>query len=252
MYASPVSDSEPKSGKLLLAGFLIAIAIIILIAGAPRIMDYFSGPEEDTGDSDHDGVPNEEDVFPHDPSEWADNDGDGIGDNADIDDDNDDYRDENDYFPFYDAAITIKLIHLRLLGAVDTPPFDNTPGEIYLVIYLDGEELVTASPPNEEYWNDVGIDVIYGLNWSYTLNVPDDRSTFEISIELYDRDPISPEQIDIDGTFDGDYTLDIRYRLQSGRWSGDDSTGTTDGTRDEGGVFEKDALLKYSVKTVPA
>ena len=40
-------------------------------------------------DSDGDGVNDDEDAFPNDPTEWSDNDGDGIGDNADLDDDND-------------------------------------------------------------------------------------------------------------------------------------------------------------------
>lgn len=40
-------------------------------------------------DTDGDGVPDSNDVFPNDRSEWRDADGDGIGDNADSDDDND-------------------------------------------------------------------------------------------------------------------------------------------------------------------
>ncbi|MBT4865578.1 MAG: hypothetical protein HON53_10775 [Planctomycetaceae bacterium] len=40
-------------------------------------------------DSDGDGVPDESDDFPFDPTEDTDSDGDGIGDNADLDDDND-------------------------------------------------------------------------------------------------------------------------------------------------------------------
>ncbi len=35
-------------------------------------------------DADGDGVPNSEDQFPSDPTEWADSDGDGVGDNTDI------------------------------------------------------------------------------------------------------------------------------------------------------------------------
>ena len=46
-------------------------------------------PDQNNGDRDGDGVPDEEDEFPDDPSEQSDNDGDGIGDNADFDDDND-------------------------------------------------------------------------------------------------------------------------------------------------------------------
>ena len=40
-------------------------------------------------DSDSDGVPDVDDAFPNDPSEQTDNDVDGVGDNADLDDDND-------------------------------------------------------------------------------------------------------------------------------------------------------------------
>ncbi len=45
------------------------------------------------GDNDGDGVGNSVDLFPDDPTEWADHDGDGIGDNSDPDDDNDGYPD---------------------------------------------------------------------------------------------------------------------------------------------------------------
>lgn len=45
-------------------------------------------------DSDGDGVPDDLDVFPDDPNEWADADHDGIGDNTDTDDDNDGMPDE--------------------------------------------------------------------------------------------------------------------------------------------------------------
>ena len=51
-------------------------------------------------DADLDGIPNTEDAFPRDSSEWNDNDSDGIGDNSDIDDDNDGFNDSEDYFPF--------------------------------------------------------------------------------------------------------------------------------------------------------
>ncbi len=52
----------------------------------PRVLTISSNPAADT---DGDGVPDRQDVFPFDPTEWADADGDGIGDNADPDDDND-------------------------------------------------------------------------------------------------------------------------------------------------------------------
>lgn len=56
-------------------------------------------------DSDGDGVTDENDLFPNDPTESSDNDLDGIGDNADNDDDNDGVIDEEDALPF-DATET--------------------------------------------------------------------------------------------------------------------------------------------------
>lgn len=50
-------------------------------------------------DIDGDGKPNEVDAFPSDPKEWKDTDGDGIGDNADDDRDNDGVANKDDKFP---------------------------------------------------------------------------------------------------------------------------------------------------------
>lgn len=50
-------------------------------------------------DDDNDKIPDTEDAFPLDASEWQDTDGDRIGDNADEDDDNDGIKDTEDAFP---------------------------------------------------------------------------------------------------------------------------------------------------------
>jgi hypothetical protein len=60
-------------------------------------------------DADGDGVDNNNDIFPNDPSEWADSDGDGVGNNKDgfpfnasewADSDGDGYGDNSDEFPY--------------------------------------------------------------------------------------------------------------------------------------------------------
>jgi hypothetical protein len=51
-------------------------------------------------DDDNDGVVDDQDAFPLDPNESSDNDGDGMGDNGDVDDDNDGVFDEQDNCPF--------------------------------------------------------------------------------------------------------------------------------------------------------
>ena len=59
--------------------------------------------QESKPDADGDGVVDEVDAMPADPSDWRDADGDGVGDAADADDDGDGVEDELDAFPF-DAA----------------------------------------------------------------------------------------------------------------------------------------------------
>lgn len=59
-------------------------------------------------DSDGDGIPDEEDAFPSNPTEWADTDNDGVGDNSDVfpvdpnewaDTDDDGVGNNSDVFP---------------------------------------------------------------------------------------------------------------------------------------------------------
>ncbi|PMG39254.1 thrombospondin type 3 repeat-containing protein [Shewanella sp. 10N.286.52.B9] len=56
-------------------------------------------PKETLTDLDGDLVPDNEDAFPADPTEWADLDEDGIGDNSDPDIDGDGYLNQDDVFP---------------------------------------------------------------------------------------------------------------------------------------------------------
>ena len=60
-------------------------------------------------DGDGDGVPDDEDLFPEDPDEWADADGDGTGDNADLDDDDDGLPDTEEEAFGLDCALTDPL-----------------------------------------------------------------------------------------------------------------------------------------------
>ena len=55
-------------------------------------------------DDDNDGVPDEQDEFPMDASEWVDTDGDGVGNNADYDDDGDGMLDSSDNYPLIVTA----------------------------------------------------------------------------------------------------------------------------------------------------
>ncbi|AWB68212.1 hypothetical protein C2869_18130 [Saccharobesus litoralis] len=67
--------------------------------GVPDNQDAFPNDPTETKDSDSDGVGDNADKFPDDPNETKDSDGDGIGDNADKDRDNDGVDDNADAFP---------------------------------------------------------------------------------------------------------------------------------------------------------
>jgi hypothetical protein len=58
-------------------------------------------------DTDGDGVPDDEDAFPEDPSEWADFDDDGVGDNAD------EFPNSNTDWEFYACGLAIGNVQLE-------------------------------------------------------------------------------------------------------------------------------------------
>ena len=67
--------------------------------GVSDDLDAFPLDPTETVDSDSDGIGDNSDQFPNDPNEWLDTDGDGVGNNADPDDDNDGVEDGSDAFP---------------------------------------------------------------------------------------------------------------------------------------------------------
>jgi len=79
--------------------------------------DDTTGDDDSTGDddttaevdSDGDGVPDADDAFPEDPTEWEDTDGDGTGNNADNDDDNDGILDPQETYYGDDCRISDPL-----------------------------------------------------------------------------------------------------------------------------------------------
>jgi hypothetical protein len=68
--------------------------------GVDDNVDLFPDDPTEAHDYDNDGVGDSKDLFPKDPTETLDNDRDGLGDNQDPDDDNDGVLDINDELPF--------------------------------------------------------------------------------------------------------------------------------------------------------
>ena len=175
-----------------------------------------------------------------------DTDGDGIPDVNDIDDDNDGYKDVNDYFPKKNAKIEIILKSFKVIDEVDPPP-DNLHAQVYFKIYIDDKYVATA--PSSGFW-DVYIGKLTTINWVYVFDCPDNKEKYKINIQMYDKDAIVDDLLDIDG-HDSSYGLTITYDIVTGTWTGDDTTGRTNGS-DDGSYYtdDNDAYLEYDIKTI--
>ncbi|MEE2672844.1 MAG: hypothetical protein VX466_03560 [Myxococcota bacterium] len=83
--------------------------------------DAFPNDPTETLDSDSDGVGDNLDAFPLDPSEQVDTDGDGVGNNADPDDDGDGIPDADDQDPLDASNCRVKNPRVLLAWDLDTP-----------------------------------------------------------------------------------------------------------------------------------
>lgn len=120
-YTTTTEDAESDSFNFFvndgrLDSAVATVSITILLDddgdGVTNELDAFPQDPTETEDTDSDGIGNNADAdddndgyedslddFPLDATEWLDSDGDGIGNNADLDDDNDGYEDSTDDFP---------------------------------------------------------------------------------------------------------------------------------------------------------
>ena len=248
MKKSPVSDSEAKSGKILVLGFIMAIAVIMVIIAAPWIQEQFFPPDSHSLDSDGDGFPNDEDAFPNDPSEWIDSDDDGIGNNADTDDDNDGILDVFDFVPQADAGIMVAIDMVRVKDFV----IGRQPtGDISARIFIDNQEISSFGSLEME------IDIETLVNWSTPVfNVPDDKAYYPVKIELSYLNILGrAELLDINGndpsTDESGKVVEITYYL--GNYVGKELKGSSDGSMDDNDstfFTEKDAKIGYAITAV--
>ncbi len=134
-------------------------------------------------DSDGDGVVDEEDAFPYDPTESVDTDGDSIGNNADPDDDNDGYLDENDAYPLDPTRWLAEDNYQKPIAIINAPQAVNE-GEL---ITLDASSSTVAEGFEISYqWSLIsGIDMIVaGDEVQLDIIAPEVSSSGDVIIEL--------------------------------------------------------------------
>ncbi|RLF59205.1 MAG: hypothetical protein DRN37_04100 [Thermoplasmata archaeon] len=202
-----------------------------------------------TGDRDGDGIPDKDDAFPRDPSEWEDSDGDGWGDNSDPypqDYDNDGFTDATDIKKNGDAAIKISLTRFDVMDKVD---YVLPRADVFFDIYINNR-LETRIDDDGHPWR-ATIAQLYTINSIFVYNIDDDQQYTNITIVMWDADwPLRNDMIDIDG-HDGTKELHIVFDALTGTWTGDDTDGHADG-RDDGvrSAGDDDGVLWYDIELI--
>lgn len=179
-------------------------------------------PSKENNDSDNDGVNDDDDAFPDDPSEWSDLDQDGIGDNSDADIDGDNVLNNADAFP-YDAS---EWSDLDNDGTGDNSDTD-----------IDGDthaNNVDAFPYDATEWSDQDGD---GTGDNSDTDI--DGDTYLNGADAFPYDATEWSDLDGDGTgdnsdtdIDGDSHLNTvdAFPYDASEWSDLDGDGTGDNT----------------------
>ena len=203
-------------------------------------------------DADFDGIPNTDDAFPRDSSEWNDNDSDGIGDNLDTDDDNDGFNDSVDFFPldslensdndldgigdnldndddndgfndsvdidpYNDLALKFSFKQVKLIDRQNnrqTAPF-------ILFLYQGNEQLKRFDNDGNPWY--VPWEEEFNLTADFEYNVPDNRTFHEFTIVAYFLKYRNSEELDI-SISNTTYRETIIFNLETKTWNDSNET----------------------------
>jgi hypothetical protein len=263
---------EVKSGKVLLSIFTVVIIIMIGIVIAPMLYTNISN-NTSSKDGDGDNIPDqweeEHNLNPDDPTDRnEDPDNDGLTNYEEYRRDTDPHNDDTDsdgildgwdLIPKQNAGIRVTIENVRVRDYVDGIwPLQKNTGQIFFRIYVNNSngEIPTTGPEEMEIDKDISV------NWSVQYDIPDDEPYHTIRIEMYDKDTIGEELLDINGLDSSKppnnrgYYIEIRnyYIHEIGQfinWD-DPRLPSSDGFDDgNSGLFDdKDGMIEYRVTTV--
>jgi len=165
-----------------------------------------------------------------------------------------------DFDPLVDIQVTVNIQAIRYLEDDQTnnaksahsmfkdlffkaKNTDNKQHGFYVKIFINDEEYTSEIFSDSLY--------MYNLNWTATLNVPDDKETVNIKIQLWDTGDGKTGDVLCDisgdsGDSEDSYDAEMEYNIKTGHWSGDDNLdndlsgyGRLCGT-DDGTIYKKD------------
>jgi len=196
-------------------------------------------------DSDGDGIPDSNDVFPNDHNEWRDSDGDGIGDNSDTspmnpyvskDSDSDGIDDNSDIYDYGNGGIRVGIT--SYVG--DGCPDENSYPDPYFKLQIwtsdkNGNMIIAGERQSEVFTNQN--DVINPL--FYTLDINDDTNYLFVQIEAWDDDLwTGDEQIDLNGANANSKRIEIKFYPLTESYKTYTDNGDKDGLNECDGYIE--------------
>jgi hypothetical protein len=129
-----------------------------------------------------------------------------------------------DFDPLCDVEVTFTLKAIRSLERTE-PQLNvekkidaNSKPDFYVVVTINGEKFKSPVWKNTQY--------LYNLDWTATVNVPDDTEFVTIRIQLWDWNIGVDRLCDISGIYDDqlllNYDVELEYSIAAGHWFGDD------------------------------
>lgn len=129
-----------------------------------------------------------------------------------------------DYDPLCNIEVTFTLKSIRSLERTQHLTNINkkidrfSDPDFYVIIWISGEKFTSPVWKNTRY--------LYDVNWSVTVDVPDDQEWVPIRIQLWDKNAGLDTQCDISSLYHDklfrNYDVELLYNIASGHWNGDD------------------------------
>jgi hypothetical protein len=129
-----------------------------------------------------------------------------------------------DFDPLCDVQVTFELQKIRSLERIKNQVHGEKKidaigkPDFYVMVTINDVEFTSPVWKNTQY--------LYDLNWTATVDVPDDEEFVTIRIQLWDWNLGRDKRCDISSFYDDklilNYDVEIYYSITTGHWFGDD------------------------------